>query len=83
MKKPIKFQWRGNHHGYYGVFLVAFGLFNYYMGIDNGQLSDLSGLWLSAAGLGALCIIDDIIEHKITSDTPLRKLYRWIYKIKE
>lgn len=83
MKPPVKFEWKGNHHSYYGVFLVAFGLFNYYMGVDNGQLDALGPLWISTIGLGAFCIIDDIIEHKITSETPLRKIYLMLFKIKE
>ena len=83
MKPPVKFQWRGNHHAYYGVFFIAFGLFNYYMSIDNGHLESLGGLWLSIAGVGAFFLIDDIIEHKITRETPLRKIYLWLFKLKE
>jgi len=83
MREPIKFYWKGNHHSYYGIFLLAFGLFNAYMGTDNGNLSELSELWWTIIGIGAFCIIDDIIEHNITADTPLRKLYEIIFKIKE
>jgi len=83
MKPPVKFEWKGNHHSYYGVFLVAFGVFNYLMGVDNGQLSELGPLWISTIGLGAFCIIDDLIEHNVTSETPLRKIYLAIFKIKE
>lgn len=83
MKPPVPFKWKGNHHSYYGVFLVAFGLFNWYMGIDNGQLEGLIPLWQSFAGIGALFILDDWIEHNITASTPLRLLYRFLYKLDE
>ena len=83
MKPPVPFKWKGNHHSYYGVFMVAFGLFNWYMGIDNGQLAALIPLWQSFAGIGALFILDDWIEHNVTASTPLRILYRLLYKLDE
>jgi uncharacterized membrane protein len=83
MKEPIKFEWKGNHHLYYGIFLVVFGLFNVYMGTDNGNLSELSNLWWTIIGIGGFCVVDDIIEHTVTSETPLRKLYLLLFKLKE
>ena len=83
MKEPVKFEWRGNHHSFYGVFLIAFGLFNAYMGIDNGNLSEISWLWWTITGVGVFMLIDDIIEHNITSETPLRKIYLLLFKLKE
>jgi uncharacterized membrane protein len=80
MKPPVKFKWRGNHHGYYGIFFIVFGLFNWYMGIDNAELTTLIPLWQSFAGIGIFMLIDDIIEHTITRDTPLRLLYEKIFR---
>lgn len=80
MKPPVKFEWKGNHHGYYGIFAVAFGLFNWYMGIDNGALENLIPMWQTWVGIGALMIIDDVIEHTITGSTPLRWLFLHLYK---
>lgn len=74
MREPVKFHWRGNHHSYYGIFFIAFGLFNWYMGIDN--IEELIPLWQVITGLGVVMIIDDFIEHKITASTPLRILWK-------
>jgi len=83
MKPPIKFVRKGNHHSYYGVFFIAFGLFNWYMGIDNGMLEVLIPFWQSIAGIGVFMIVDDVVEHTITADTPLRILYKILFGIKE
>ena len=83
MRPPVKFVWKGNHHSYYGVFLIAFGLFNWYIGLGNGSLGSILWLWQSFIGIGAYMIIDDIIEHKLTADTPLRIIYRILFKVKE
>lgn len=80
MHSRIKFEWRGNHHSYYGIFLIAFGIFNWFMGIDNGELSTLIPLWQAFIGIGGFMLADDIIEHTITSDTPLRLIYDLIIK---
>lgn len=76
MKPKVKFQWKGNHHAYYGIFFIVFGCFNWYMSIDNGILVEAIPFWHGIMVLGAYFVIDDIIEHTITEDTPLR----WIYK---
>ena len=76
----IPFKWKGNHHSYHGVWLLAFGLFQWYMGIGNGELTTLIPFWQTLVGVGALMIIDDVIEHTITADTPLRVLYDKVIK---
>ena len=83
MKQLVPFQWRGNHHCYHGAFILAFGLFNWYMGIDNGELTTLIPFWKLLVGVGGFMIIDDVIEHTITADTPLRILYEHIKPILE
>ena len=80
MQSKVDFEWRGNHHSYYGIFLAVFGIFNWYMGIDNGELSTLIPLWQACIGIGTLMLIDDIIEHTLTADTPLRIIYVKIIK---
>jgi len=78
LRPPVKFHWKGNHHLYYGIFFVAFGIFNWYMGIGNGELDSILSLWYSCIGIGLYMIIDDIVEHTVTADTPLRLLYEKI-----
>lgn len=79
----MKFVWKGNHHSYYGVFFIAFGLFNWYMAVGNGSLESLIPFWQVFISVGAFMIIDDVIEHKLTADTPLRVIYRMLFKVKE
>jgi len=78
MRPHVPFQWRGNHHSYTGLWFIGFGLFNWYMGIDNGLLSNLIPFWQLLIGVGALMFIDDFIEHTITADTPLRIIFEKI-----
>ena len=73
MKPPVKFHWRGNHHSYYGIFFVAFGLFNFYMSMNN--LEVLFPVWGLVTLIGIGMVIDDIIEHTLTGSTPLRLLW--------
>ena len=82
MKPPIEFHWKGNHHSYYGFFLIAFGIFNSYMGEGNGNLESIMWIWYSFIGVGSFMIIDDIIEHKVTASTPLRILYEKLFGLK-
>ena len=79
----VNFIWRGNHHFYIGAFFTAFGLFQWYMGIGNGSLTTLIPLWQVIAGIGALMMVDDVIEHNITDKTPLRMLWNIIEPILE
>jgi hypothetical protein len=75
MREPVKFYWKGLHHSYIGVWFIAFGLFSSFMCTNNGELSTLVPYWNTLAGIGTLMIADDIWEHKISGDTPLRILY--------
>jgi hypothetical protein len=75
MKPPVKFYWKGNHHAYHGAWIVAFSFFQWYMAIDNGAIANTIPLWQVCIGIGAYMIIDDVIEHKYTADTPLRILW--------
>lgn len=75
MKPPVKFKWRGNHHLYHGIWILAFSLFNIYMGTNNAELEALNPLWAVLGIIGAVIMADDMIEHTVTADTPLRILY--------
>jgi uncharacterized membrane protein len=75
MREPVKFKWKGTHHGYIGVWFIGFGLFNWYMGMDNGCLSNVIPFWQSLVVIGTFCLVDDIIEHTICGNTPLRILF--------
>jgi hypothetical protein len=79
-RPKIKFEWRGNHHLYHGIWIAAFGIFQYYMGINNSELESLFPLWQVFIGAGVFMIIDDIVEHTLTADTPLRLLYEKIVR---
>jgi len=80
---PVKFVWKGNHHAYYGIFFIVFGAFNWYMGTGNSNLEGLIPFWQALVGTGSYMIVDDVIEHKITANTPLRIIYRKLFKIKQ
>lgn len=80
MKPPVKFEWKGNHHLYTGIFFVVFSIFQWCMGLNNGELTTLIPIWQTILGMGIFMIIDDIIEHTITADTPLRLLYEKIIR---
>jgi uncharacterized membrane protein len=75
MRDLVPFKWKGNHHSYTGLWFIGFGLFNWYMGVDNGELSTLIPLWQGLTCVGAFMVVDDVIEHTITADTPLRLFY--------
>lgn len=78
VRPPVPFKRKGNHHAYHGVWIIAFGIFNVIMGTDN--IEELMPLWYTLIGIGSFMIIDDIIEHNITADTPLRIIWEFIYK---
>lgn len=80
MNPKVPFKWKGNHHAYHGIWIMAFGIFQWYMGVDNAELTVLIPFWQTLIGIGAFMLIDDIIEHTITRDTPLRLLYDKIIK---
>jgi len=81
MRPPVKFHRRGNHHLYYGLWFVGFGLFNWICSIRN--LDSLIPLWQGIIALGGYLIIDDVIEHTITADTPLRIIYRFLFGVRD
>jgi len=74
MKPPVPFKWRGVHHSYLGAFFVAFGAFFLYMNAGNG-LDFLNCFYWMFVVTGVYFIIDDLIEHLITEDTPLRTIW--------
>ena len=75
---PIPFKWKGNHHAYHGIWIMGFGLFNWYMGMDNGYLTNAIPIWQAMVGIGVFMIVDDAIEHTLTSSTPLRIIHEKI-----
>jgi len=83
MKPPVKFVPKGNHHAYYGIAFILFGISQYYLGLDNGNLSVLSKMWLGIAGIGVYLLVDDIMEHTITASTPMRILYNLLFNQKD
>jgi hypothetical protein len=77
-RPPVKFKPIGNHHAYYGVFFIAFGVFNLIMGYKN--LEVLHPLWYTITGIGIFMLADDIWEHNISADTPCRIIWEFILK---
>lgn len=77
MKPPVPFKPKGIHHMYLGFFFVAFGSFFLYMNWNN-NLDVLNYLYGAFVVVGIGFIIDDCVEHLITADTPLRRLWRWM-----
>ncbi len=80
MKPKNPFNWRGIHHGYLGLFFMAFGAFFWYMDINNGLYVSLIPLFQGFLGVGTYIFIDDVIEHTITASTPLRLLWEKLWK---
>jgi hypothetical protein len=72
-RPPVKFKWRGKHHSYYGIAFIIFGIVFYYL--DYYDPESILNFWKLIIGIGGFMIIDDIIEHKITADTPLRIIF--------
>ena len=68
MRPKVKFIWRGPHHCYIGIVLIVFGWL-----CQPHSLYDPITPWLY--GIGALVLLDDIIEHTITGNTPLRIIF--------
>lgn len=71
----MKFKWCRNHHLYYGIALFLFGLYNYFLMIKSGELLKLKGLWTLFMVIGAFLAVDDIVEHTISRDTPIRLIF--------
>lgn len=78
-RPPVKFKWRGIHHGYLGGWLIAFGFFFLYMNQGN-NLDPVNWLYMAVVATGTYLVLDDCIEHWVTADTPLRILWEWMVK---
>jgi hypothetical protein len=79
MKPPVKFKWRGVHHGYLGLWFAAFGIFFLWMNQGN-SLDRLNLGYLVCVVVGVYLVIDDFIEHVFTELTPMRRLWDWMVK---
>lgn len=82
MRPPVKFEWKGIHHSYLGAWFVAFGAFFLYMNQNNG-LDFLNIIYDIFIVSGIYLIIDDMIEHLITADTPLRCFWEKLLELKK
>jgi len=79
MRPRVKFVWYRNHHLYYGIALFLFGLYNYYLMKRSNELKKCKPIWYFFMLIGTLLTFDDIVEHVITRDTPIRILFeKWI-----
>jgi len=75
MRPPVKFVWYRNHHLYIGIALFLFGLYNYYLMKKSGELTKCKSIWQIFMLVGVVLALDDVIEHTITADTPIRILF--------
>lgn len=75
MQPPVKFVWYRNHHLYYGIAFFLFGLYNYYLMKRSNELKKCKSIWEMIMIIGVLLALDDIIEHTLTRDTPIRILF--------
>ena len=79
LQPHVPFKWYRNHHLYYGIALFLFGLYNYYLMIKSGELMKCKGIWQMFILIGVFLTLDDLVEHTITRDTPIRLLFeKWI-----
>ena len=75
MQPPVKFVWYRNHHLYYGIALFLFGLYNYYLMKRSGELEKCKSIWQMFIVIGAFLALDDLVEHTLTRDTPIRIIF--------
>lgn len=75
MRPHIKFLWYRNHHLYYGISLFLFGLYNYYLMKRSNEMKRLKYLWCLLMSIGVFLAVDDVVEHTITRDTPIRIIF--------
>ena len=75
MRPKINFVWYRNHHLYYGIALFLFGLYNYLLMLKSRELLKCKGIWTLFMAIGTLLAVDDVVEHTITRDTPIRILF--------
>ena len=78
MRPKVPFKWRGKHHSYYGVAFMIFG--SIMLWLDWIDPDRILWFWVSIIVFGAYMLVDDIIEHTITADTPLRILYEKVFR---
>ena len=43
--------------------------------LKSGELLKCKGIWTLFMAIGALLTVDDIVEHTVTRDTPIRILF--------
>lgn len=67
MRDRIEFDWKGPHHVYLGTFMVLYGCLMI--------AADYGAFGCAFTALGVLIAADDVVEHALTVDTPLRILF--------
>jgi hypothetical protein len=65
MRNPLKFHWKEIHHLYIGIGLLCYG---FYLSL-NEYINIFTNTFFI---LGTYITVDDIVEHTITANTPLR-----------
>ena len=78
MKPPVKFYLKGIHHSYYGLFLGVIPGSIFYLLNQNNNLDYINPIFIFMILFGILLIVDDVIEHTITEDTPARIIWNLI-----
>ena len=67
MREPIKFHWKATHHLYIGICILMLA---WLIVLDEQYPIWENNFFL----LGIYIVFDDIVEHTITANTPLRFL---------
>lgn len=65
---PVHWKTWRMHHGYLGILMMIYGV----TGINDITTEPIATIIMLT---GFLIFVDDLIEHTITADTPLRILY--------
>jgi hypothetical protein len=65
MREPIKFHWKNTHHLYLGLCILLLALL---FGINEHNNLLENNIML----LGLYITVDDVVEHTITANTPIR-----------
>jgi hypothetical protein len=79
MQPPNQWKKRGIHHLYLGIAFILFGGSFWYLDIGNTPYDSLIPLFQFFVGTGGYLVIDDIVEHTITSSTPLRFIWNRLW----
>jgi hypothetical protein len=74
-RPPEPFIFRAPHHLYYGAAFALFAGFMKYMCAPWPYYALLDWIWYPLAIIGIYLVVDDIIEHTITKDTPARIIW--------